>query len=212
MKNPAPSVGQHDLQSYSGLTVGSVLLLAFLLRLWKASGTFLNLDEAMHFLAANKPSLVEAYRSSLNLAHPPLLILLLNVWRSLGTSELFLRLPSVIAGTIFCWIFFRWLTRILGPAVGCIGFGLVCLLPVFIELSAEVRQYPLLLCFMMAAACMLELALSENSAGKMVGFFIFLYLAMLTHFSAMLFAGAVAAYSLWRLVSDRPSRRIVAIW
>ena len=80
---------------------GFVLLLAFLLRLWKASGTFLNLDEAMHFLAANKPSLVEAYRSSLNLAHPPLLILLLNVWRSLGTSELFLRLPSVIAGTIF---------------------------------------------------------------------------------------------------------------
>ena len=32
----------------------------------------------------------------------------------------------------------------------------------------------------------------------MVGFFIFLYLAMLTHFSAMLFAGAVGAYSLWR--------------
>ena len=66
----------------------------------------------MHFLAANKPSLAEAYRSSLNLAHPPLLILLLNVWRKLGTSELFLRLPSVIAGTIFCWIFFRWLTRL----------------------------------------------------------------------------------------------------
>jgi len=191
---------------------GLVLLLAFLLRLWKASGTFLNLDEAMHFLAANKSSLAEAYQTSLTLAHPPLLILFLHVWRKLGTSELFLRLPSVIAGTIFCWIFFRWLTRLLGPAVGWIGFILVCLLPVFIELSAEVRQYPLLLCFMMAAACMLELALSENSAGKMVGFFIFLYLAMLTHFSSILFAGSVGAYSLWRLVTDRPSRPVVAIW
>jgi len=40
---------------------GLVLLLAFLLRIWKASGTFLNLDEAMYFLAANKSSLVEVY-------------------------------------------------------------------------------------------------------------------------------------------------------
>ncbi len=191
---------------------GLVLLLAFLLRLWKASGTFLNLDEAMHFLAANKPSLAEAYQTSLTLAHPPLLILFLHVWRNLGTSELFLRLPSVIAGTIFCWIFFRWLTRLLGPAVGWVGFILVDLLPVFVELSAEIRQYPLLLCFMMAAAYGLELALSENSARKLVACFIFLYLAMLTHFSAILFAGAVGAYSLWRLVSNHPSRRIVAIW
>ena len=131
---------------------------------------------------------------------------------SWANSELFLRLPSVIAGTIFCWIFFRWLTRLLGPTVGWVGFILVGLLPVFIELSAEVRQYPLLLCFMMAAAYLLELSLAKNSAGKMVAFFIFLYLAMLTHFSAILFAGAVGMYSLWRLVSDRPSRRIVAIW
>ena len=187
-------------------------MLAFLLRLWKASGTFLNLDEAMHFLAANKPSLAEAYQSSLNLAHPPLLILLLHIWRRLGTSELFLRLPSVIAGTIFCWIFFRWLNRLLGPAVGWVGFVLVSLLPVFVELSSEIRQYPLLLCFMMAAAYVLELALAEDSAGKMAGFFVFLYLALLTHFSEFLFAGAVGAYSLWRLVSNQPSRRVVAIW
>jgi Dolichyl-phosphate-mannose-protein mannosyltransferase len=199
-------------QRFQGRTTGFVLLLAFLLRLWKASGTFLNLDEAMHFLAANKPSLAEAYRSSLNLAHPPLLILLLNVWRRLGTSELLLRLPSVVAGTIFCWIFFRWLTRILGLSVGWVGFVLVSLLPVFVELSAEIRQYPLLLCFMMAAAYVLELALDDDSAGEMAWFFFFLYLAMLTHFSAMLFAGAVGVYSLWRMVSDRPSRRVISTW
>ena len=191
---------------------GFVLLLAFLLRLWKASGTFLNLDEAMHFLAANKPTLAEAYRAGLTLAHPPLLILFLHEWGKLGRSELFLRLPSVIAGTVFCWIFFRWLTRLLGPTVGWIGFILVALLPVFIELSAELRQYPPLLCFMMAAAYVLELSLAGNSDRKMVASFIFLYLAMLTHFSAILFAGALGAYSLWRLVSDRPPRRIVAIW
>ena len=121
-------------------------------------------------------------------------------------------MPSVIAGTIFCWIFFRWLARLLGPAVGWVGLILVGLLPAFVELSAEVRQYPLLLCFMMAAIYVLELALGENSAGKMVGFFLLLYLAMLTHFSAILFAAAAGVYSLWRLVSDRPSRPVVATW
>jgi dolichyl-phosphate-mannose-protein mannosyltransferase len=212
MKDPAPLIGQRDLRPYSGLTLGSVLFLAFLLRLWKSSGTFLNLDEAMHFLAANKPSLAEAYRASLNLAHPPLLILLLNIWSKLGTSELFLRLPSVIAGTIFCWIFFKWLARISGPVTGWVGLLLVSFLPPFVELSSEIRQYALLLCFMIAGAYVLELALGENSVGQMSAFFIFLYLAMLTHFSAILFAGAVGIYSLWRLCSSEPSRMLVATW
>src|SRR3989442_4320415 len=211
-ENPAPPIRQHYLQSHSGLAMGSVLVLAFSLRLWKASGTFLNLDEAMHFLAANKPSLADAYRASLGLAHPPLLILLLNVWRRLGTSELVLRLPSVIAGTIFCWIFFKWLTRLLGPVAGWVALVLVGFLPSFVELSSEVRQYPLLLGFLIAAAYVLELALAGNSASRMLLVFVFLYLAMLTHFSAILFVGAVGLYSLWRLSSARLSQSVIAIW
>ena len=215
-EKPAPTHWQHRVETYfeaaPNLVAGCILLLGFLLRLWKASGTFLNGDEAMHFLAANKPSLTEAYRASLNLAHPPLLILFLHVWRRLGTSELFLRLPSVIAGTIFCWIFFRWVTRLLGSEAGWVGLLLVSFLPPLIELSAEVRQYPLMLCFLIAAAYALELALERNSGGMMISFFAFLYLAMLTHFSAMLFAGAAGAYSVWRLVSNRSSSRVLAIW
>jgi hypothetical protein len=216
-QNPEPT---HDSQTHdprnAGICpawiAGSVVLLAFLLRLWKASGTFLNLDEAMHALAANSPSVAEAYRASLGLAHPPLLILLLYYWQRLGTSELVLRLPSVIAGTIFCWMFFKWLTRTLGPVAGWTGFVLVCFLPPFIELSAEVRQYSLLLCFLMTGGYVLELALGENSAGKMAISFLFLYLAMLTHYSGVFFAAAIGVYSLWRLLDARLSRRVVAIW
>ncbi len=199
-------------QVFCPLFISSILLLAFLLRLWKASGTFLNLDEAMHFLAANRPSLSEAYRASLGLAHPPLLILLLNVWRRLGTSELVLRLPSVFAGTIFCWILFKWLTRLLGPVSGYVGLILVAFLPPFVELSSEIRQYALLLCFSMAAAYVLELALDEISTGKMVMFFVLLYLAMLTHFSALLFAGTVAVYSAWRLTGLRAGHHLIGTW
>ena len=203
---------QSGAQVFCPLFISSILLLAFLLRLWKASGTFLNLDEAMHFLAANRPSLSEAYRASLGLAHPPLLILLLNVWRRLGTSELVLRLPSVFAGTIFCWILFKWLTRLLGPVSGYVGLILVAFLPPFVELSSEIRQYALLLCFSMAAAYVLELALDEISTGKMVMFFVLLYLAMLTHFSALLFTGTVAVYSAWRLTGLRAGHHLIGTW
>ena len=206
-QNAAPSLG---LQRLHGAR--AMLLAAFLLRLWKASGTFLNLDEAMHCLSASKPSLAEAYRASLGLAHPPLLILLLNLWRRLGTSELVLRLPSVIAGTIFCWVFFKWIARLFGPTAGWTGFFLVCFLPPLVELSAEVRQYALLLVLIVAAAYVLELALDGNSAGKMALFFFLLYLALLTHYSAVFFVGSVGVYSLWRMRGDRVSRGVVSIW
>ncbi len=211
-ETPAPANGLQFFGRSSSFATGSILLLGFLLRLWRASGTFLNLDEAMHFLAANKPSLGEAYRASLGLAHPPLMILILNVWRNLGTSEVVMRLPSVIAGTIFCWIFFRWITRLFGLVAAWTGFLLVSFLPPFVELSSEIRQYSLLLCFMIGAANVLEVALAEESAAKMSVFFVFLYLGMLTHFSAILFAAAIGIYSLWRLFGAELPRRIVAVW
>ncbi|MGH9539453.1 MAG: hypothetical protein ACRD3H_16125, partial [Terriglobales bacterium] len=102
--------------------------------------------------------------------------------------------------------------HILGPTPAWIGFALVSFLPTFIELSAEVRQYPFLLCFMISAAYVLELAFTRNSASQMLLFFLFLYLAMLTHFSAILFAAAVGIYSVWRLISARRSRGLLAIW
>src|SRR5438067_681058 len=85
-----------------------LLAVGFLVRLWHASGTFLNSDEVMHFAAANRTSWHETYKISLAISHPPLLIFVMHAWRALGTSELMLRLPSILAGTAFCWFTFRW--------------------------------------------------------------------------------------------------------
>jgi hypothetical protein len=207
-----PWLQNHWLQTHSNLMAGLVVALGFFLRLWAASGTFLNPDEALHFLAANQPSLMGAYRASLDTAHPPLLFLVLYLWRAFGTSELVLRLPSVIAGTIFCWFFFKWLTGILGRTAGWIGLIFATFLPPMIELSAEVRQYALLLCFVILATYFLEQALVAGSAWRMLLSSAFLYLAMLTHFSAILFAGAIGGYGLLRLASRRFSKPVIAAW
>ena len=183
-----------------------------LIRLKAASGTFLNPDEALHYLLANQSSWRLAYEASLTNAHPPLLTFVLYFWRTLGDSEFVLRLPSVIAGTAFCWIVFKWLTRIFGPTAGFLGLMLVTFLPPMIGLAAEVRQYALLLFFLASAAYWLERALEENSSGMMLLSPIFLCLAMLTHYSAILFAAAMGFYSLLRVTTRRPAAKVCAAW
>src|SRR5580698_7193895 len=135
-------------QNHDSLAALFVTLLGLLARLWTASGTFLNPDEALHFRLANQLSLALAYKESLTAAHPPLLIVLLYFWRALGTSELWLRLPSVLAGAIFCWMFYKWLSKAAGALAGLIGLLLVAFLPPIVLLAAEVRQYALLLAFL----------------------------------------------------------------
>jgi hypothetical protein len=194
----------------------SVALIAvgigLLLRVRAASGTFLNPDETLHFSLANQTSFLSAYHASLTLAHPPLLVLLLYFWRVLGTSEFVLRLPSVIAGTAFCWIFYKWLKDLLGSTAGLAGVIFMVLLPPIVALTSEVRQYSLLLLFVSCAALLLERALAKNSAWVMLCSFVCLWLAMLSHYSALLFAATYGAYSALRLLRQRPARSVITAW
>ena len=199
-------------QSYGNFAALAVTLLGFLARLWTASGTFLNPDEALHFRLANQVSLALAYKQSLTAAHPPLLILLLYFWRALGTSELWLRMPSVLAGTVFCWMFYKWLSKAAGNVAGFIGLLFVAFLPPIILISAEIRQYALMLAFLASALYLMDEAFTENSAGKMAAFSLCLYLAMLFHYSAFLFATALGIYALLKIFAERPSGSVVTAW
>jgi hypothetical protein len=189
-----------------------ITLLGLLARLWTASGTFLNPDEALHFRLANQVSLALAYKASLTAAHPPLLTFLLYYWRALGTSELWLRLPSVLAGAVFCWMFYKWLTKAAGNLAGFIGLLFVALLPPIILIAAEVRQYSLLLAFLAGALYFLDEAFAENSAKRMTAFSLCLYFAMLSHYSAFWFAAALGLYALFRIFTERPPGNLVAAW
>ena len=200
------------LETQSRVNVLVVLTCGLLIRLWVASGTFLNPDEALHFMLANQASAKLAYRASLTSLHPPLLIFLLHWLRLAGTSELFLRFPSIVAGTAFCWIYYLWLTKLLGRTIGWIGFLLATFLPSTILLSAEVRQYALLLLFICASAHLFEVAAERRSGKLMVLSFVCLYLGMLTHYSAFLFAMSFGVYALWRLFSERQEKAVLATW
>jgi len=202
------------LRSHNHIRTTALALLAvgFVVRLWLTIGTFLNPDEALHFFIANRSSALLAYQASLTMAHPPLLIFLLYWWKNLGTSEFVLRLPSVLAGSGFCWVFFKWLEKLFGSIVALVGLTFAALLAPMVLLSAEVRQYELLLLFAISAAYLLEWALERRSAAFMLASAACLCLAMLSHYSAPLFVAALGVYALLRLLSERPPAAVSAAW
>jgi hypothetical protein len=202
------------LEHRGALVAATAVLAGFLVRLWVASGTFLNPDEATLVRLANQVSLRAVYRVGLTDPHPPLLNSVLHLWLALGTSELWLRMPSVLAGTVFCWVFFRWLTRVTGRLSGLVGLILVTFLSPFVRLSAEVRQYALLLAFLVGALYLLERAFAEDSPRLMAASATCVYLAMLSHYSALFFVAGLGVYALLKIfrLGSVPSRKVVAVW
>jgi Dolichyl-phosphate-mannose-protein mannosyltransferase len=189
-----------------------VVAAGFCWRLWLAQATFFNTDEAWHFSVANQNSLLAAYRASLTLAHPPFLIFVLYFWKHLGASDMFLRLPGVLAGTIFCWVFYKWLRILFGHAAAWCGLIFAAFLPPMIVLSAELRQYSWMLLFAISAAYFLERTFNENSASAMLLSSICLWLAMLSHYSSFLFAATLGIYAILRMMRQTPSRSVAALW
>ncbi len=176
-----------------------VILLGLGVRFLLAGSYFLDPDEALHNLLASHTSFSLTWKAALTQAHPPLLIILLHYWHWLGRSELVLRTPMVLAGMGCAWFTYLWLRRITTEATAFVGLLLASFAPSLIELSIEVRQYALLLFFMAACLYLAERALQENSAPMIALFSLSLYGALLSHYSAFLFAGVMGVYVLVRL-------------
>jgi len=189
-----------------------MLALGCALRLVKAANGFLNPDEALHYLIAHQTSLARVYQSSLTNAHPFLFFVLLHVWLMLGSSELALRLVSVLAGTAAGWFGFKWLTCRFDKSTGLGGLVLLAFDPVLVSLSAQVRQYALLLLFMAVALYTLQRALQEGSCWMLSWFTLALLAANVTQYSAIWFTIAVGLYGVAEVIRRRQSARWFLLW
>ena len=184
----------------------------FGVRLYVAGKTYLNPDEALHYLLINQRSLIQAYKASLTNAHPPLIYLVLYFWHFLGRSELMLRMPSVLAGTAFCWMAYKWMRIIASEAASLIAVILLAFSPATVSLSAEARAYALMLFCMAGALYFLAQAFEKKSVRKMWLFSAVLYLSILSHYSVIFFTVAVGLYVLARIVDSQLPRNVVLAW
>ena len=213
MKPDAGSRGiENWLEDHLGAIAAVTVAAGFGLRLLVASRSYLNPDEALHYVMFNQPSVLLAYKVALTSAHPPLFFLFMYFWHFLGRSELLLRLPSVLAGTAFCWFTFKWVSLFFGKKAGLISLVIATFAPALINISAEVRQYAFMLLFMSVALYFLGRSFQEKSSREMWYFTLFLYLAILSHYSAAFFVLAIGLYALVRLADASLPRKVVAAW
>ncbi len=200
------------LVNHLNLVALAIVAAGFVLRIYIATLSYLNPDEALHYLLMNQPSVFLAYKASLTNAHPPLIYMVLYYWHFLGRSELMLRLPSVLAGTAFCWVAFRWIGNVFGKAAGLIGLILCAFSPAMVSLSTEVRAYALMLLCMAGALYFLGRAFDEKSVRQMWFFSGCLYLAIFSHYSVLFFTVAMGLYALARIADGQLPRRVAIAW
>ncbi|MGQ9678717.1 MAG: glycosyltransferase family 39 protein [bacterium] len=177
-----------------------ILLGGFLLRLLTARGTILNPDETIVFLVANQPDLKAVYQASLTQPHPPLAVFLLYFWRHLGTSELFLRLFSVVSGTGAVYFFYRFLKLKFDRFTALSGTILFAFLPPVVALSAEVRQYALLLLVGALALFFLEKGFSSSRPWDLLLAGVFSGLAGATQYTGLLLSLTLGVLFLYQAV------------
>ncbi len=187
-----------------------VVFAGLMLRLLTASGTWLNPDEALNYLIANQSELTAVYRASLTNPHPPLYFLLLHFWRLLGTSEIFLRLLSVIFSSGAIWFFYRWLKRMFNPPAALVGAVLFAFLPAMVGNGTEARSYSLMLLLVSVSLVLMEQGLQENGCWALLGAGLFSALAGSAHYSALWFSISAGIYFLFSLFRWKLKVRVIA--
>jgi hypothetical protein len=81
-----------------------------------------------------------------------------------------------------------------------------------VSLTAQVRQYGLLLVFLIGGAYLLERAVAEKSPRLMLGSSACFWLALSSHYSALLFLAVMGVYSLLRFRGSGISRPTLDAW
>ena len=194
------------------LAVFLVIAAGLAIRIAAIRGKYLGSDEAVHFQLVNVSSAGDVYRATLTNAHPPLFFFLLHFWLRIDSSEFFLRLLPALLGTAFLAVAYRWAAKAFDRAVAFYCLVLLAFSPALVSLSAEVRGYTLLLFLMASALLVLERAIETRSPPLMAAFSGLLYLAILTHYSALWFTLASFLYVLVRVRHERLPGRLTAAW
>lgn len=133
------------IQAYwQGKLIWLILLLGLVVRLLSLNQS-LWLDETISFLAIRNHSffglLSEFPKYDF---HPPTYYLLLKLWAQVfGTSEVSLRIPSLIAAVLSIYILYVLGRRLVSGKFGLLAALFLALNPLHIYYSQEVRMYPL---------------------------------------------------------------------
>lgn len=196
-------------------TYGLVWLLVaggLYLRFLRAGESYLNGDETQIMFPPLQRGLGDVYAASLKFPYGPFLHFFLHAWSHFGTSELYLRMPFVIAGVLTTLVAYHWVADAYGRAAGLVAAAILCFAPPLIHISTEVRPYAIHMLWVACSMYFLERAFRKNDAIAMHLFGMSAIIALLTLYMSALFLAAIGVYALVRIARRELSRKLVFEW
>jgi hypothetical protein len=200
------------LETHMDRVMGLVVLAGFCLRFWRARAAYLNADEAQIMLPALRHGLVNTYKAAQIFPYGPLMNLVLHFMTFFGSSELYFRMPSVIAGTLLIFVGYKWVAETFGKGAGMVTGCILAFAPPMVILSAQVRHYmPHALLVACSLYC-LERALREKSRGWMRYFGVAVLLAVLTMYMSIWYIAALGVYAIVCFLLKEIPRPVIVEW
>jgi len=128
---------------------------------------------------------------------PPLSFLLAWLSTQIHLSAEFLRLPSVIAGTLTIPAVFWLGVRTAGRAAALVAAALTALAPFMVYYSAEARGYAVMMAFVVLSTLALLAAVDRRRAWAWALYALFSAAAVYTHYTSVFVLAAQLGWLLW---------------
>lgn len=189
--------------------LGGLFVAGLALRLNDLGRQSLWFDEADMVLLARQP--LGALLRNLGAAgqNGPLYTLILHLWMLLfGTSEVAVRLPSVLAGAAAIPLIYALGRAIHGPRLGLYAAAILTVSPYQHWYAREAKMYALVVAATLASTLLLVLAVRDDARGRWIAYVIATTIALYLHVMAVLIVAAQAAWLLLRQrQAETPGRR-----
>ncbi len=192
--------------------MGLVMVAGFCLRLAHARKAYLNGDEVQIMLPPLQHGLINVYNSAQHFPYGPLMNFVLHFMTFFGSSELYFRMPSVIAGTLLIFVGYKWVAETFSKEAGIVAGCILAFAPPLVVLSAEVRHYITHALFIACSLYCLERALREKSLRWMRYFGLALLLAVLTMYMSIWYISALGVYAIVCFMLEKAPWPLIVEW
>lgn len=189
-----------------------VVFVGFCLRIRLAGESYLNGDETQIMLPPLQHGLFKVYKAAQHFPYGPIMNFGLHFMTFFGSSELYFRMPSVIAGSLLIFVGYKWVAETFNKSAGLITGLYLAFSPPLITLSAEVRHYITHALFVACSLYCLERALRETSSKWMRYFGIALLLAVLTMYMSIWYIIALGVYATLCFLVEEIPRAVILEW
>jgi len=185
--------------------LGGFLALGLFLRIDDLAGQSLWFDEADAVILARQPLDVLIGNLAAAGQNGPLYTLFLHLWMLLfGTSEMAVRLPSVLAGAAAIPLIYALGRTLHSPKFGLYAAGILTIAPYQHWYAREAKMYALVTCALIASLLLFVHALRTDRRGLWIAYVVVTTLALYLHVMAALI---VVVQALWIVLKPEVGSR-----